>query len=97
MAPTAKAYDGIICGSSRVALGVCWPRADRRLAHRVLLLEAGGPDTAREIRIPAAFSKLFKTAVDWNYSTDPEPYLNNRKLYWPRGKVAPAAPARSTP
>jgi choline dehydrogenase len=54
---------------------------------QVLLLEAGGPDTAREIHIPAAFSKLFKTAVDWNYSTEPEPYLNNRKLYWPRGKV----------
>ena len=56
-------------------------------AARVLLLEAGGRDTAREIRIPAAFSKLFKTGVDWNYSTEPEPHLNYRRLYWPRGKV----------
>ena len=54
---------------------------------RILLLEAGGRDTAREIRIPAAFSKLFKTGVDWNYSTEPEPHLNYRRLYWPRGKV----------
>lgn len=54
---------------------------------RVLLLEAGAPNTPRESRIPAAFSKLYKTAVDWNYSTEPEPHLNGRRLYWPRGKM----------
>ena len=53
----------------------------------VLLLEAGGPDTTREIRIPAAFSKLFKTEVDWNYETEPQPQLAGRSIYWPRGKV----------
>lgn len=56
-------------------------------ACRVLLLEAGGPDRRREIRIPAAFSKLFKSEVDWNYSTEPQPELADRRLYWPRGKV----------
>jgi choline dehydrogenase len=56
-------------------------------AATVLLLEAGGRDKAKEIHVPAAFSKLFKTGVDWNYSTEPEPFLKNRKLYWPRGKV----------
>ena len=54
---------------------------------KVLLLEAGGPDTQKEIHIPAAFSKLFKTACDWTYFTEPEPHLDNRSLYWPRGKV----------
>jgi choline dehydrogenase len=53
----------------------------------VLLLEAGGPDTKREIHIPAGFCKLYKTSVDWNYSTEPEPCLHNRQLYWPRGKM----------
>jgi choline dehydrogenase len=53
----------------------------------VLLLEAGGPDTAREIRIPAAFSKLFRSEVDWNYATAAEPELAGRSIYWPRGKV----------
>ncbi len=53
----------------------------------VLLLEAGGPDEKREIRIPAVFSKLFKTSCDWAYYTEPQPRLNNRKLFWPRGKV----------
>jgi choline dehydrogenase len=54
---------------------------------RVLLLEAGGPDTRREIQIPAAFPNLFKTEVDWAYETEPQPTLAGRRLFWPRGKV----------
>jgi choline dehydrogenase len=82
----AKGYDYIIVGAGSAGC-VLAARLTEDPAARVLLLEAGGPDTAREIHIPAAFSKLFKTEVDWNYSTEPEPFLNNRKLYWPRGKV----------
>ncbi|WP_433057854.1 GMC family oxidoreductase [Dactylosporangium sp. CS-033363] len=55
--------------------------------NRVVLLEAGGPDKAREIRIPAAFSKLFTTAYDWNFRTAPQAGLAGRELYWPRGKT----------
>jgi choline dehydrogenase len=55
--------------------------------NRVVLLEAGGPDKAREIRIPAAFSKLFATAYDWNYRTVPQPALAGRELFWPRGRT----------
>jgi choline dehydrogenase len=54
---------------------------------KVLLLEAGGPDKQQEIHIPAAFSKLFKSVCDWAYFTQEQPNLNNRKLYWPRGKM----------
>ena len=82
----AKAYDYIIVGAGSAGC-VLAARLTEDLHARVLLLEAGGPDSARAIHIPAAFSKLFKTAVDWNYSTEPEPQLHNRKLYWPRGKV----------
>jgi choline dehydrogenase len=53
----------------------------------VLLLEAGGPDKRAEIKIPAAFSKLFRSDVDWNYETTPQPQLAGRTVYWPRGKV----------
>jgi choline dehydrogenase len=53
----------------------------------VLLLEAGGRDRQAEIKIPAAFSKLFRTAVDWDYETTPQPGLAGRSVYWPRGKV----------
>jgi choline dehydrogenase len=53
----------------------------------VLLLEAGDRDTAKEIAVPAAFSKLFQGSNDWNYRTEPEPGADDRQLYWPRGKV----------
>ncbi|SMX92321.1 Choline dehydrogenase [Brevibacterium sp. 239c] len=53
----------------------------------VLLLEAGPADTDSKISIPAAFSQLFKSSVDWNYETTPQPGLDGRTVYWPRGKV----------
>lgn len=56
-------------------------------ASRVRLLEAGPAADKSEIRIPAAFNKLFQTPVDWNYRTEPEPNLGGRRLYWPRGKM----------
>jgi len=56
-------------------------------ARRVVLLEAGGPDRAREIRIPVAFTKLLQTGYDWNYRTTKQPQVAGRELYWPRGKT----------
>jgi choline dehydrogenase-like flavoprotein len=53
----------------------------------VLLLEAGGPDTAPEIHIPAAFPAVFKSSLDWDLLGEPEPGLNGRRLYMPRGRV----------
>lgn len=53
----------------------------------VALLEAGGPDKKTEIHIPAAFSALFRSEFDWNYDTEPQPGLDGRSIYWPRGKV----------
>lgn len=54
---------------------------------RVLLLEAGPPDDAREIRVPLAFGKLFRTRYDWDYSTEREPGLDGRRAYLPRGRT----------
>ena len=54
---------------------------------RVTLIEAGAPDTALEIHIPAAFGKLFQSKWDWDYLTDPEPGLDFRRRYLPRGKM----------
>src|SRR5881392_1714989 len=53
----------------------------------VLLLEAGAAKLPREVGIPAAFSKLFRSDVDWNYDTEPEEHLAGRPIYWPRGKM----------
>ena len=53
----------------------------------VLLLEAGGPDTNDLVHLPAAFSALYRTAQDWDHSTIYEPFVNDRRIYLPRGKV----------
>jgi choline dehydrogenase len=54
---------------------------------KVALVEAGPPDTAQEIHIPVAFAQLFQTKWDWDYLTDPEPGLDGRRRYLPRGKM----------
>jgi choline dehydrogenase len=52
----------------------------------VLLVEAGGKDVSPNIKIPAAFANQFKTKLDWEYYTEPEPHVDGRELYIPRGK-----------
>jgi choline dehydrogenase len=54
---------------------------------QVLLLEAGGPDTAPEIHIPCAFPALFKSSLDWDLLGEREPGLGGRRLYLPRGRM----------
>lgn len=55
---------------------------------RVLLLEAGPRDWNPFIHMPAGLAQLIKfKSLNWSYQTEPEPNLNNRRLYWPRGKV----------
>ena len=53
----------------------------------VLLLEAGGGDRSPKVRIPAAFPQQFHTKLDWDYETEPEPHVDGRCLYIPRGKM----------
>src|SRR5438552_3821273 len=54
----------------------------------VLVLEAGGDDRGiDEVRIPAAFSNLFKTRHDWDYETVEQKQMLGRRMYWPRGKL----------
>src|SRR5262249_55608662 len=79
-------YDYIIIGAGSAGC-VLAARLSEDPAVKILLLEAGGPDTAKEIQITVAFSQLFQGAHDWGYFTEAEPQLGNRSLYWPRGKV----------
>ena len=54
----------------------------------VLLLEAGPRDWNPLIHMPAGLGQLIRfKSLNWNYETEPEPNLNNRRLYWPRGRV----------
>ncbi len=79
-------YDYVIVGAGSAGC-VLASRLTENPDARVLLLEAGPPDTADEIRIPAAINLLFQTAYDWNYQTIAQDRLGGRSIYWPRGRV----------
>ena len=55
---------------------------------RVLLLEAGGKDRDPWIHIPAGFYRnIYHPKITWQFETEPQPELADRRLPWPRGKV----------
>jgi len=55
--------------------------------HRVLLLEAGPRDRSLWIHLPIGYGKtMFHPVYNWGFQTDPEPHMNGRRIYWPRGR-----------
>ena len=81
----AHAFDYIVVGAGSAGC-VLANRLTEDPATRVLLIEAGGRDRSPNIKIPAAFAKQFHTKLDWDFSTEPEPHVDGRSLYVPRGK-----------
>lgn len=79
-------YDYIVVGAGSAGC-VLAARLSEDPSVRVALVESGPRDRKTEIRIPAAFPKLFKTAYDWNFHTGKQPALNDREMYWPRGHM----------
>ena len=79
-------YDYIVIGAGSAGCVVA-NRLTEDSDTTALLLEAGSPDTKPEIHIPAECISLLGSEVDWAYFSEPEPYLNNRKIFCPRGKV----------
>ncbi len=79
-------YDYIVIGAGSAGCVVA-NRLTEDSETTVLLLEAGNPDTKPEIQIPLECPNLAGSEVDWGYFSQPEPYLNNRKIFCPRGKV----------
>ncbi|XP_072015791.1 choline dehydrogenase, mitochondrial-like [Amphiura filiformis] len=56
--------------------------------NNVLILEAGGKDNSWQIQMPAALIyPLGSKKFNWWYMTEPQEHVNNRRMYWPRGKV----------
>lgn len=54
---------------------------------RVLLLEAGPRDRSLWIHLPIGYGKtMFHPVYNWGFKTDPEPTMNGRQVYWPRGR-----------
>jgi choline dehydrogenase-like flavoprotein len=79
-------YDYVIVGAGSAGC-VLAHRLSEDPDVRVLLLEAGPPDTAEFVHIPAAFAALYRSQNDWDYTTAFEPGLDERRVYLPRGKV----------
>ncbi len=80
-------YDYIIIGAGSAGCVLA-----NRLAgdgrSRVLLLEAGGADRSIWLKIPAGTPRLYADPrVNWRYHTEPEPGLDGRRIYCPRGKT----------
>ena len=84
----AESYDYIIIGAGSAGC-VLADRLSADPATRVLVLEAGGRDWALDwtIQMPAAFAyPLMAKRYNWGFHSEPEPYMDGRRIYCPRGK-----------
>ncbi len=79
------AYDYVVIGAGSAGC-VLANRLSEDPGTRVLVLEAGGKDRSPNIKIPAAFGNQFHSKLDWDFATDPEPHVDGREMYIPRGK-----------
>ncbi len=85
--PRMDTYDYAIVGAGSAGC-VLANRLSADPDTRVLLLEAGPGNAHPLLHIPAGWATNFRNPrVDWGFSTEPEPALNGRSIYWPRGKV----------
>ena len=83
----AAEFDYVIVGAGSAGC-VLANRLSASGKHSVLLLEAGPKDRNIWIHVPLGYGKLFKAkAVNWMYQTEPEPGLDGRSIFQPRGKT----------
>ena len=80
-------YDFIVTGAGSAGCAVAG-RLSEDGRFSVLLLEAGPSDSYPWIHVPLGYHKTFNNPkVNWMFDSEPEPELNNRVMYQPRGKV----------
>lgn len=85
-ASSGEEFDFVIVGAGSAGATLA-TRLSEDPAVSGLLLEAGKAGRKPEVHIPAAFSALFRSEIDWDYNTVAQPSLENRSIYWPRGKM----------
>ena len=55
--------------------------------HRVALLEAGPHDRSLWIHLPIGYGKtMWDPTVNWKFYPEPDANMDNRRIYWPRGR-----------
>ncbi|HEY8874207.1 MAG TPA: choline dehydrogenase [Stellaceae bacterium] len=87
MTGEAEIFDFIVTGAGSAGCPVA-ARLSESGRYRVLLLEAGGVDRNPWIHIPLGYTQTYTDPrVNWMFESEPEPQLNGRTLYQPRGKV----------
>ncbi len=80
-------FDYIVVGAGSAGC-VLAARLSEDVNVRVLLLEAGPPDTSPWIHLPIGYGKtMWDKRVNWCFETEPDPNMLGRKIYWPRGKT----------
>ena len=80
-------FDYIVVGAGSAGC-VLAARLSEDPATRVLLLEAGPPDRSLWIHLPIGYGKtMWSDTYNWRFETDPDPNMNSRRIYWPRGKT----------
>jgi len=80
------AYDYVIVGSGSAG-SVLANRMSADPAATVLLLEAGGYDRSLFVRMPGGIARLDSPKFNWQYATTPQPAMQGRRMYQPRGRV----------
>ncbi len=79
-------YDYVIIGAG--SAGCVLANRLSEAGAKVLLLEAGPKDRTWKIHMPAALTyNLCDTKYNWGYETEPQPHMDGRRMYWPRGRV----------
>ncbi|HEV8678200.1 MAG TPA: choline dehydrogenase [Stellaceae bacterium] len=83
----AGSFDYIVTGAGSAGCTVA-ARLSEDGRYRVLLLEAGPEDRGFWIHVPIGYSRLFANPkINWMFESEPEPELEGRTMYQPRGKV----------
>ncbi len=83
----ADEFDYIVVGAGSAG-SVLAGRLSENPSTRVLLLEAGPPDRSFWIHLPIGYGKtMWDKTYNWCFHTDPDPNMNSRRIYWPRGKT----------